>query len=980
MNYALSARVRFGEFELDLKAGELHSGGQKVRLQEQPFQVLRMLVERAGEVVTREEIQNKLWPNDTVVEFDHGINTAIRKLRTALDDSAESPRYVETVARRGYRLIMPVEWAQSSSDGGGVGVPLEAAAEAAAVQPQRSVPSPGKTVSHYRVLNLIGGGGMGVVYRAEDLKLGRAVALKFIPEELGGDPVALARFEREARAASSLSHPNICTIYEVEEHEGTPFIVMEYLEGMTLRDLITQAAIASPLTKTRKPPLGVEDVLDIGLQIVDGLDAAHQKSIIHRDIKPANIFITRQRQVKILDFGLAKLITASREAGSDRLTRNGRGDPQGQPESRPETEAESNLTRAGAALGTTGYMSPEQVEGLKLDARTDLFCFGLVLYELSTGQRAFSGSTKDAYREAVLHQSPVPVRELNPAVSPRLEAVVNRCLEKDRNQRYQHASDVREELKQVRHEWSGLTAPKNAVAERIAQAQAEAENKVLPPAPDPAAPRRADRGPSMRWLLVVVVVAAVLAAGIRTVYRSFHPSSVEANATIAVLPFADMSPGHDEEYFSDGLTEQLINDLTRIPGLNVIARSSAFQFKGKTVDPRTVGRTLNVANVLEGSVRKEGNRVRITVELTKASDGFQLWSESYDRSIGDIFAVQDEIARSVAGELRLKLIGTNGSPYARTATTTTPEAYQAYLEGNYFARRNEPGDYEKALAYVNEALKLDPKYAPAWALRANVLGTMAGQADANEIQAAYGKARESAQAAIGLDPTLATPYLALARIQLYYDFDTPAAVVNLSKAAELEPGNADVYRLRAKVAQNSGRLDEAVQLEKKALALDPLGHGNLDLGNTLYLRGQYDQAQAALEKALDLNPRLRFVHFIRGQILLAQDHPDQALAEFRQESWEAFQLLGESLAYYAAGHVRESDEALNELIAKHQQDSAYQIAEAYAYRNQIDPAFAWLDRAYRQHDGALQNLRTDPLLKNLHPDPRYRDLLAKMRL
>ncbi len=972
MTGATPARVRIGAFELDLTAGELHKGGRKVRLQEQPFQILQMLVERAGEVVTREDIQAKLWPNDTVVEFDHGINTAIRKLRGALEDSAEEPQYVETVARRGYRLIMPVEWQQSSSDGGiafGRAVPGGEAGAAVKTQPS-TMPVPGKTVSHYRVLNVIGGGGMGVVYRAEDLKLGRQVALKFLPEEVGGDPVAVQRFEREARTASSLNHPNICTIYEVEEHEGTPFIVMEYLEGMTLRELIGQANVGSPLDKSRKNSLAIDEILDLSIQIADGLEAAHQKGIIHRDIKPANIFVTRQRQVKILDFGLAKLVTTTRDIGSDHLTRDGRDlEPPATQEQRGP-EPESNLTRAGASIGTTGYMSPEQVQGLKLDARTDLFCCGLVIYELATGRRAFGAGTKESFREAVLHQSPTPAPELNPLVPPKLVAIIDRCLEKARNQRYQHASNLRDDLKQIRREMSALQ-PQEEVKRRIDEAN-EAQKQTPPPPPDlPKEKLQAKPPGGSKWITAAVIVAVAIAVGVAVDYFWRTPK-VEANAGIVVLPFADKSLNHDDEYFSDGLTEQLINDLARIPGLKVIARSSAFQFKGKDVDPRAVGRALNVANILEGSVWKEGDRVRITVELTKASDGFQLWSHSYDRQVGDIFAVQDEIARAVASELQVKLTGASGAPLARNDATTTPEAYEAYLQGRYYSRRRQPGDYNKAMALADQAIRLDPRYAPAWALRSYIFSALSVRGDIDNSDG-FLKAQENAQAAIALDPALADAYLQLVLIQVFHEFDLAGAEINLNKAAELEPGNADVYAARSIIAEARGNLSDALEFDNKLIAVDPL-RGYDYLGATLYHQGKYDEALPALEKGR------RGGHFYRGAILLAQGHPDQALAEMALETEEPMRLLGQTMAQYALGHHRDSDNALDELIGKHGKDSAYQVGEAYAFRNQLDKAFEWLERAYAQRDGALINLKVDPLLKNLRQDPRYAELLRKMNL
>jgi serine/threonine protein kinase/Tol biopolymer transport system component/DNA-binding winged helix-turn-helix (wHTH) protein len=431
--------VRFGSFELDLKARALlKTGGAepgvRIVLPEQPFRLLLMLIEGEGAVATRQEIQKKLWPNDTVVEFEHSINTAIARLRKALEDPADKPGYIETIAKRGYRLMVQVDWVEAideSSSGDEVFGSNDGKAAHAGVEPAGLS---GRTVSHYRVLDIIGGGGMGVVYRAEDLKLGRRVALKFLPEELGSDPKALERFSREARSASALDHPNICSIYEFGEHEGRPFIVMQLLEGRTLRDRLAAAE--------GEMPLPIEELLDIGIQVSDGLQAAHEKGIIHRDIKPANIFITNKGAARILDFGLAKLLDGGEEE---------------EVAARPVIAAidasaplePSHLTLTGVAMGTAGYMSPEQVRGEKLDARTDLFSLGSVLYEMATGRRVFSGQTAAILQDAILHHAPVPARQLSPGLSTRLDAVINKSLEKDREQRYQTALEVRSELLQI---------------------------------------------------------------------------------------------------------------------------------------------------------------------------------------------------------------------------------------------------------------------------------------------------------------------------------------------------------------------------------------------------------------------------------------------------------------------------------------------------------------------------------------------------
>jgi eukaryotic-like serine/threonine-protein kinase len=435
-----SRLIRFESFEVNLRSGELRRAGEKVRLPEQSFQILAMLLERPGEVVMRSEIQKRLWPNDTVVEFENSINAAVKRLRLALEDSADEPRYVETLARRGYRWMVPVEWVDTGPDTPQDAVPASASP---AAESSASILT-GKKVSHYRVLEILGGGGMGVVYKAEDIKLGRRVALKFLPEETANDAPTLHRFEQEARAASALNHPNICTIYGIEEHEGQPFIVMELLEGETLRELISAA-------KTGAAPLPLKKLLDLAVQITEGLNAAHHKGIIHRDIKPANVFVTTQGQAKILDFGLAKLmpVLAAAEAYPGREPRT--DDVHGAPgETTLVPGSDLFLSRTGVAMGTEGYMSPEQVRGEKLDARTDLFSFGLVLYEMAAGQRAFSGETAPILHDAILSHTPTPVRELNPELPSKLEEIIKKALEKDREVRYQTASEIRADLESLR--------------------------------------------------------------------------------------------------------------------------------------------------------------------------------------------------------------------------------------------------------------------------------------------------------------------------------------------------------------------------------------------------------------------------------------------------------------------------------------------------------------------------------------------------
>jgi len=596
------ARVRFGVFELHLRSGELRRGQDRTLLAEQPLQILRMLVERKGELVGREEIRQKLWPNDTIVEFDHSINAAIRSLRRVLEDSADEPRYIETLARRGYRLIVPVEWAEVAEDRPVQEAARVAGTSGAAVRMDRQ-PAVliGRTVSHYRVLDIIGGGGMGVVYRAEDLKLGRQVALKFLPEELGSEPQALERFTREARAASSLDHPNICPIHEFGEHEGKPFIVMQLLEGRTLRDRL--AVVAED-----KTALPIEELLDIGIQVSEGLQAAHEKGIIHRDVKPANIFLTSRSVVKVLDFGLAKLMEAETHPSETGLngapaageseqaplgviaaaerseaSRNpcSRGDVRGEVDDigvprlaarnhwrslemtqgntapadatlgtaqeklgaaeaaplRPLTPAAPTITGTGVAMGTAGYMSPEQVRGERLDARTDIFSFGLVLYEMATGQRAFRGETAALLHHAIFYDSPPPVQSLNPAAPLRLESVISKTLEKDRERRYPSAAEVGRELKNIRREWeadnlaaasgrAGIAPP--LVAEGTRRAAGGSDERVR----SATTTRPFHR---LSYAISVLVLGSLAVVGWLVYRNATHPSSSDAAETVIRL-------------------------------------------------------------------------------------------------------------------------------------------------------------------------------------------------------------------------------------------------------------------------------------------------------------------------------------------------------------------------------------------------------------------------------------------------------------
>jgi len=500
--------------------------------------------------------------------------------------------------------------------------------------------------------------------------------------------------------------------------------------------------------------------------------------------------------------------------------------------------------------------------------------------------------------------------------------------------------------------------------------------------------RSKEKNSSPRRVLWKLAIASVLAAtavvAIGAHLRSAR-NGVDApsfgNSSIAVLPFVDMSPAKDQEYFSDGLSEQLIHDLARISGLKVVGRSSAFQFKGKNQDLREVGSKLGVANVLEGSVRREGNRLRITAELVKANDGFELWAQTYDREISDIFAVQDEIARSVAGALQSKLLSTGGAATSKNSRATNSKACEAYLAGQYsIARGQDKENLTRALSYADQATKLDPGYAPAWAQRSLVLQTMAAVTLIDNTDG-FQRARESAEKAIALDPELAAGYLALAMVEINNDWDWEGASTSVKKASLLAPGSATVVGIQASLARHLERVEEAIVLYKQAIALDPLrANYHLALGDGLRTLGRYEEAKAALDKAQELNSQLSSLHFTRAQILYSEGHRQEAVVEMEKETGDWEKLSGEALAYYAAGRHQESDSALKKLIATHQNDCAFQIAQVYAFRGEVDKAFEWLDRAYRQRDPGAPEFATDPSMKSLRRDPRFTELLKKMRL
>jgi serine/threonine protein kinase/Tfp pilus assembly protein PilF len=793
----------------------------------------------------------------------------------------------------------------------------------------------GETVSHYKILKKLGGGGMGVVYEAEDLNLKRHVALKFLPEELITTPEMLERFRREAQSASALNHPNICTIHEIGEHEGRPFIAMEMMEGKTLKHTISDI------------PMEIDQVLDLGAQIADALDAAHVKKIIHRDIKPANIFVTERGQAKVLDFGLAK---QTAEIDSDT--------------SMPTASTPHHITKSGSTMGTIAYMSPEQARGKELDARSDLFSFGTVLYEMVTGTLPFNGKTTGEMLEAIFTQDPPAAVRLNPKIPEKLEEIISKAMEKDRNLRYQSAAEMRTDLQRLKRDTSMSHTVRSSAPGMITQVPA---------------PKKTGFWIALATISVVLIAAAMFYFGRQTKVaeqKAEAPASPTAKTAIAVLPFKNMSADKDQEYFSDGLTEELTDILAKNKNLRVISRTSAFSFKGKETDIKTIAQKLNVTHILEGSVRKAGNQLRVTAQLIEVATDSHLWSDSYDRQMENIFAVQDDIATSVANALKVTLEGTQ-SPKTQQKN---PDAYNAYLQGRYFYDRRSKEDLEKAVDYYEQALRIDPNYARAWAGLSRV---HARQADGGyvPVEESYSKAKKEAQKALDLDPNLADAYAAISWIKRNYDWDWTAADVASKRSLELEPTSVDAITNAALLDLSLGRFDEGIVHSRKAIELDPLSataYNRLAFLN--YYAGRISECETAFRKVMELNPQRPAVHYLLGLVYLEQSKSQEALAEIQKEPDPIWRGQGLAIVHYALGNKKESDVLLTEYIKENQFSSAFQIAELYAYRGETDNAFEWLERAYKQRDAGLSQMKSDPRLRNLWRDPRWNQFLKKMHL
>jgi serine/threonine-protein kinase len=784
-----------------------------------------------------------------------------------------------------------------------------------------------ETISHFRITEKLGAGGMGVVYKAVDLRLDRPVALKFLPDNIAQDAQALERFRREARAASALNHPGICTIYDIGEQNGRAFIAMEFIDGETLRSYIHGKALT------------IKEVLRLGIQIAEALDVAHTEGIIHRDIKPTNIFVTKRGQAKLLDFGLAKVLPKGIAGGL--------GDQ--------ETESTSIL---GIISGTPSYMSPEQVRGDNLDARTDIFSLGLLLYEMATGKQAFTGSTGGAIIEAVLMKSPVSARSIIPEIPPRLEEIINKAMNKDREQRFERAEDLRTELQRL----------EQGADESWKPAEGHTHSGHIPAASDVQSTGEQKTG------------NLATQTGAR---RTGRVSRIVDS--LAVLPFENTSRDAENEYLSEGITASLINILAAVPKLRVMAQSTVFRYKGKEIDAQAVGRELNVRAVLTGRIIQSGGSLRIGTELVDVATGTQLWGAQYDRKPGDIFVIQDDISNEISEKLRLKLTRAEKQRLTKRQTYDA-EAYRLYLRGRHHWNQWTEQGFYKAIEYFQQAVEKDPSYALAYTGLADSY-VLLGWNSYLPPQDAFPKGRKAAMQAMDVEPELGEAHTPLAAVLWLYDWNWPEAQSKFKRSLALNPAHPTANHWYAEFLMTMGRHAEAIAMMKKSQELDPLSLIiGVAIGRAYYMARRNEESLQQLRRTMDLDANYPMTYWILGLLLRNMGRYEQAIAEGEKavELSGGSPLMSAALAqsWASAGNREKALEILEGLtkLAKQEYVSPYFFAGIHIGLGENERALEYLEKSFEEHSHWMIYLHIDPSMDDLRPNPRFQDLLNRVGL
>jgi serine/threonine protein kinase/Flp pilus assembly protein TadD len=784
------------------------------------------------------------------------------------------------------------------------------------------------TLSHYRILSRLGAGGMGEVYLAEDTQLGRKVAIKSLPNVAAADAQARKRLIREAQAAAKLDHPNICSIYEVVSDDDRSFIVMQYVEGETLAKRIAHK------------PLELPEALDTALQLADAIAEAHSRGIIHRDIKPQNIMITARGQAKMLDFGLAKVVRESVSTTS-------------------EAETCSLLTDPGMIIGTVPYMSPEQLRGEPVDERSDLFSFGSVLYEMVTGRNPFGAESAVATISAILTLEPAPLARYAHDVPSELQRILHKTLEKDRDERYQSAGDLLVDLKNLKRDTESFT-------------------RVI--VTEPVAGKR--RSNVHRWALVMaaLVAAALLVTG--AYLLGFRPNIVDRPIdSVAVLPLANGSGDANAEYLSDGITENIINRLSQLPQLRVMARTTVFRYKGLEVDPQTAGRDLSVRAVVTGRVRRVGDSLEIQAELVDVSNGSQLWGQKYNRKLIDILAVQDEIASQISEKLRLKL-GDQDKARLAKRYTDNPRAYELYLKGRYHLTKWTEQDFKTGLEYLKQAIAVEPRYALAYSGLAEAYSISPLTSPRESLR----DAKQAANTALEIDETLAEAHASLAVVEMYLDWDWSGAEREFKRALELNPGNTSAHQWYAWYLGLMGRFDESIAELKRAEQLDPMSPNIAGaLGGSSFWARKYDRAIEHYQRALDLDPSLTIMRLFMAEAYEQMGRFQEALAECQKVSLtdKSPTTMAElARAYAMFGRRDEAQKILVDLkeVSRQRYFPSYAVATIYTGLGDKERALEWLEKAYEERCGWMAFLKVDPALDSLRSDGRFKDLLRRVGL